>query len=66
MTIIVERLLWCDGGRDCPYDEPGNNDDGKQGVTNDQVRARAAANGWIKRGTKDYCEACAARLGFTK
>lgn len=64
MTIIVERLLWCDGGAGCPVEEPSNADAAKQGMTNNQVRSQAASNGWVNRGRKDYGEVCAERLGL--
>lgn len=64
MTILVEKLILCDGGAECPSGEPGNNDGVKSGISSARVRENATANGWVSHGKKDYCEACAKRLGY--
>lgn len=63
MSILVERLLFCDGGPSCPKVSPYNADTKKADTTNAEIRRIAALSGWAKHGGKDYCEACAVRLG---
>jgi len=64
MSIVTETYLYCDGAKECPLDSAANVDTEKQNITATQLRAIQAANGWVYRGKKDYCEACAKRLGY--
>lgn len=52
MMIIVEKLIFCDGGVECPRYAPSNNDGVKSGISSDQVRTIAAVNRWVSRGKK--------------
>lgn len=63
--ILTEHLLFCDGGRECPKDSPFNADTDKTDAPT-LLRARAANEGWVKRGANDYCAVCAARLGYAQ
>ena len=68
MSILTEILLLCDsdGGADCTFEQPFNQDGAKDAklVTPGLLRINARQAGWVKVGRKDYCESCAKRLGF--
>lgn len=66
MSIITEVYLYCDGGSECPRDSAANVDGVKQNISAAQLRNHYGQHqGWIRRGKKDLCEACAKRLGYT-
>jgi hypothetical protein len=67
MSILTEVLLLCDGGAECPLDQPFNQDGAKDAktVSASCLRRTASSKGWTRIGHKDYCLACAARLGRT-
>jgi hypothetical protein len=66
MSIVTETYLYCDGGsEECPLDSAGNVDSAKQNLTATQLRQMQATEGWVYRGRKDYCQACAKRLGYS-
>jgi len=67
MAILTKILLVCDGGNSgcaCPEDSPFNIDGANDAkvVSATSLRNRAAKEGWIKVGHKDYCAACAAQI----
>jgi hypothetical protein len=68
MSILTEILLLCDGGKNCPDSHPFNQDGAKDSklVSTSSVRAIASADGWVKVGHRDFCPACAIRLGHSK
>ncbi|MDM8356571.1 hypothetical protein [Pandoraea communis] len=66
MSILTEILLFCDGGVECPELGPFNQDDAKDAnlVSASKIRTNALTAGWVKVGRKDFCQACASRLGY--
>lgn len=63
MSIVTEKLLFCDGGNLCPEDGPYGCADGRNDTAAEQ-RRQAKDIGWIRRKGKDYCPECANRLGY--
>lgn len=52
MSVIIETILFCD---DCA--EQCGGDDRSQNAK--AIRAARKEDGWIQRGSKDYCPKCA-------
>jgi hypothetical protein len=65
MSAYKETLIFCDGdgflGKECPMDAPYGDGDGR-GRTAAAQREGYVLDGWLFRGGKDYCPACAKRL----
>lgn len=71
MSAIKETLIFCDGqdggtlANDftCPMTGPYGDGDTRSRTAVSQ-RNGYAADGWLYRNGKDYCPACAKRLGY--
>lgn len=66
MSAVKQTYIYCDGGPECP-----RQDDEQPAYTVDFSLGNAAAqragfkhSGWLYRNGKDYCQACAKRLGY--
>ncbi len=59
MTLVIERLIFCDG-IDC-IDSNYNGDD-RNYFTAKELRLSRKNGGWIQRGSKDYCPECKVKI----
>lgn len=55
MSVVIETLVFCDG---CSENHSGDD----RSSSAKQIRASRKREGWIQRGSKDYCESCAKKL----
>ncbi|MFA5921220.1 MAG: hypothetical protein WC856_07995 [Methylococcaceae bacterium] len=67
MSITIETIIGCDGGKDCPTG--GCYLDGN--MRSDTAKAQRSSYGndvssWVFHEGKDYCPDCAKRLGIRK
>lgn len=53
MSVVIERLIFCD---ECSYNKSG---DDRNYLTIKEMRTTRKAEGWVQRGSKDYCSDCA-------
>ncbi len=61
MSVSKMTLIYCDGGEECPNGGCYCDSDASHETAAVQ-RASFPNNGWLHRGGKDYCAACAKRL----
>jgi hypothetical protein len=60
MSVVVETLIFCDGGDEglpCPMDGPYGSGDGRSRSAGSQ-RKGYRSDGWRYIGGKDYCPDC--------
>lgn len=58
MSIVIERILLCDGGKDCPLVCSYSGGDQRH-FTTKEIRKNSHGDGWVTVGSKDYCPTCA-------
>ncbi len=61
MSAAKQTFIYCDGGKECPEDGCYAHSDASN-MTAAQQRVDYVLDGWLNKGSKDYCPACAKRL----
>lgn len=64
MTAKIDTVITCDGGDKCPLDTAYGGDASYRSAS--IHRSTYWIDGWVYRKGKDYCPACAERLGFSQ
>jgi len=62
MSLTIETILGCDG----PCGKTYSDGDAKHQPGKLQRESARKCEGWIHRRSKDYCKACAEKLGIRK